>query len=183
MREEAMQRTEVTGADWRMGPDNPAISLLEYGDFECPYCAMARPVLEALVMEEPDRTQLVFRHFPVTTIHPHAFLAAEAAEAAGAQQRFWEMHDRLFTHRHQLEQDDLLWHAGELNLDVERFREDLFSHRFKEDVRDDFREGLRDGVNGTPAIFINRLRYDGPRDPRSMRAAISLASQREAPFP
>src|SRR5437879_120813 len=101
MFDERLQRSEITDDDWILGNPDAPVTLLEYGDFECPYCAMARPVLEGLVKGYPDTIRLIYRHFPVTTAHPHAFMAAESAEAAGTQGKFWKMHDMLFTHQQQ----------------------------------------------------------------------------------
>jgi protein-disulfide isomerase len=100
-------------------------------------------------------------------------LAAEAAEAAGAQEKFWEMHDMLFTHQQQLEYEHLRWYAEELGLHVARFDQEMQAHLYRNEVRQDFRRGVTDGVNGTPTIFINRQRYDGPRDRQSLMAAIA----------
>ncbi len=180
MLDETIQKTELTKEDWIRGNVDAPVTLLEYGDFECPYCGMAYPVLEALLEEDPDTVRLVYRHFPITNAHPHALMAAEAAEAAGAQGKFWEMHDMLFTHQDQLEDDDLIEYAGAIGLDVERFDQEMRADRYLEEIERDFRHGIEDGVNGTPTIFINRIRYDGPTDRASMRAAIAdiLRSER-----
>ena len=167
------QQTQIMAEDWSLGQPDALVTLLEYGDFECPYCAMARPVLEGLVSEHLDIIRLVYRHFPVTTIHPHAFQAAEAAEAAGAQGRFWKMHDMLFTHQQQLEYEDLLRYSQQIGLNMTPFDQEMRTHVHQDEVKRDFRRGIQDGVNGTPTIFINRVRYDGHRDRMSMLAAIS----------
>jgi protein-disulfide isomerase len=178
MLDDAMQRSEITPDDWVLGrPDAPA-TLLEYGDFECPFCAMARPVLEEVVADNPDTIRLVFRHFPITSIHPHALQAAEAAEAAGAQGKFWEMHDRLFTHQSEFDYVGLLRHAMAIGLRVEQFDREMRAHTYLEEVRVDFRRGIEDGVNGTPTIFINGVRYDGPRERTAMLAAIEVLTSR-----
>ncbi|MBI3805212.1 MAG: thioredoxin domain-containing protein [Nitrospirae bacterium] len=173
MLDDTIQKTVMTKDDWTLGAPDARVTMLEYGDFECPYCGMARPVLESLVEEEPDTVRLVFRNFPLTNIHPHALMAAEAAEAAGAQGQFWEMHDMLFDHQDALEYDHIVAYAAALGLDVERFDRELRGEVYREKVREDFRRGIQDGVNGTPTIFMNRIRYDGPRDRVSMRAAIA----------
>jgi len=173
MLDERLQRTPITPDDWVLGPREAPITLLEYGDFECPHCAAARPVLESLVVENLDALQLVFRHFPVTTIHPHALMAAEAAEASGAQGKFWEMHDLIFTHQDRLELVYLRRYAAAVELNMDRFDREMAAHAHLQAVREDFRRGIEDGVNGTPTIFINRLRYDGPRDRESILAAIA----------
>jgi len=168
-----IQKTQIAEDDWTLGRWDAPVTLLEYGDFECPYCAMARPVLEGLVAEYPDDIRLVFRHFPVTTTHPHARIAAESAEAAGAQGQFWEMHDMLFTHQDRLEIEDLRRYAHALRLDLRRFDQEMLARVYEDEVRRDFRRGIQDGVNGTPSIFINGLRYDGPRDRISILSAIA----------
>jgi protein-disulfide isomerase len=133
------------------GPKKAPVTLLEYGDFECPYCGQAYPVVEAVRQHMGKDLRFVYRHFPLVNAHPHAEAAAEAAEAAGAQHKFWEMHDMLFEHQDALEDRDLLGPR----------------------VREDFMSGVRSGVNGTPSFFINGLRYDGPRDVESMVAAVA----------
>lgn len=166
----------IEDQDWVFGHRLAPVTLLEYGDFECPYCAAARPLLKGLVVDYPDLIRLVYRHFPVTTIHPHAFAAAEAAEAAGAQGKFWEMHDTLFTHQHELDFEHLRWYAEVLGLDTARFDEDMRAHTYGEEVRRDFRRGIEDGVNGTPTILIEGQRYDGPRTREAMLSAISAVA-------
>ncbi|HET9981930.1 MAG TPA: thioredoxin domain-containing protein [Longimicrobiales bacterium] len=173
MLDDRIQRTPITEDDWCLGVPTAAVTILEYGDFECPYCAAARPVLEGLVEEEPDTIRLVYRHFPIATIHPHATLAAEAAEAAGAQGRFWDMHDTLFTHQRALEYEDLRAYAAMIGLDVARFDREIMAHLYLPEVKADFRHGITDGVNGTPTLFINGHRYDGPRERSAILAAVS----------
>ena len=170
--DDRIQKTQIMPDDWIRGDVEAPVTILEYGDFECPYCAMARPELESLVAAYPDDIRLVFRHFPISTTHPHAKMAAEAAESAGAQGKFWEMHDMLFTHQDRLEFEDLRRYAHALGLDLRRFDEEMREHVYEPEVRRDVRRGIQDGVNGTPTIFINGLRYDGPRDRRSILAAI-----------
>jgi protein-disulfide isomerase len=179
MVELARQKTPITAADWVLGPWGARITLLEYGDFECVHCAAARPVLQELVASHPATFRLVYRHFPVTTIHPHAERAAEAAEAAGAQRRFWEMHDAIFAHREHLAFENLRRYASAIGLNLARFDRDMTTHRYLGEVKKDFRSGIIDGVNGTPTIFINGLRYDGPRDRRSI---LSAAAEQEVPW-
>lgn len=164
---------KITDKDRGLGPPDAPVTVLEYGDFECPYSARARPELKALVEEYPDMIRLVYRHFPMTAIHPYSFAAAEAAEAAGMQRKFWEMHDILFTHQQHLEPEDLHGYAMDLNLDVARFDWELEAHVHSAKVKLDLHMGIEDGVNETPAIFMNEVRYDGPRDRVSMAAAIN----------
>ena len=154
------------------GPKKAPVTLVEYGDFECPYCGMAYPVVEAVRKRMGKDLRFVYRHFPLANAHPHAQAAAEAAEAAGAQDKFWEMHDVLFEHQDALEERDLLAYAHALSLDIPRFMAEVRSGVHAPRVREDFTSGVRSGVNGTPSFFINGLRYDGPRDVESMVAAI-----------
>lgn len=179
MLDDTMQKTEILEDDWIRGAEDAPVTLLEYGDFECPYCGMVFPVLHRLVDEDAETIRLVFRHFPNTNTHPHALPAAEAAEAAGAHGKFWKMHDMLFTHQDRLEDEDLLAYADAIGLETERFARELRTRRYREEVRRDFRRGIQDGVNGTPTLFINRLRYDGPRDYASMRAVIDAILEEE----
>ena len=175
--DDRIQKTQIMPDDWIRGDVEAPVTILEYGDFECPYCGMAYPVLEALIVDYPDMNRLVFRNFPITTAHPHAALAAEAAETAGAQGKFWEMHDMLFTNQDRLEPGDLRDYAQEIGLHMARFDQEMRSHAHQDEVRRDFRRGIQDGVNGTPTIFLNGLRYDGPRDYRSLLSVIeSLVS-------
>ncbi len=162
----------VDAKDWARGPADAAVTLLEYGDFECPFCGQAFWELKQLEEAAGDKVRFVFRHFPLAQAHPHAGLAAEAAEAAGAQGKFWEMHDTLFTHQNALDLSDLLGYADDLELDGARFTRDLQAHRFLPKVRRDFMEGVRSGVNGTPSIFINGHRWDGPYTTTALLAAI-----------
>jgi protein-disulfide isomerase len=163
--------------DHIQGPADAAVTLVEYGDYECPYCGAAYPIVKQVQDGMGERLRFVFRNFPITTSHPHAEEAAEAAEAAAGQGRFWEMHDHLYEHQRHLEVDDLVGYAGELGLDVERFREDLAQHRYAERVREDFMSGVRSGVNGTPTFYINGSRYDDSYDRETLLAALDRAAQ------
>ena len=140
--------------------DAPVI-LVEYGDFECPHCGRAYPIVKAVQRALGNDLAFVYRHFPLAEAHPHARLAAEAAEAAGAQGKFWAMHDMLFEHQDALEPEDLVAYADALDLERARFARDLEDGVYTRRVRDDFRSGVRSGVNGTPTFFINGVRYDG----------------------
>ena len=137
---------------------------MEYGDFECPYCGAAYLIIKKTQEIMRDRLRFVFRHFPLTQIHPHAQPAAEAAEAAGAQGQFWEMHDLLFENQPRLDSGHLVRYSEELGLDTVRFVRELEEGVYRERVREDFMSGVRSGVNGTPAFFINGVRYDGSWD-------------------
>lgn len=157
------------------GPIDAPVTVVEYGDFECPHCGQAHFVLNELAEVVGDDMRLVFRHFPLTTVHPHAEMAAEAAEAAEAQRRFWEMHDVLFANQHALDERHLANYAAALELDLNRFVSDLSKRRFQPRVREDFLSGVRSGVNGTPTFFINDIRHDGGFDLNSLLGAIQKA--------
>jgi Na+:H+ antiporter, NhaA family len=146
------------------GPVDAPVTLVEYGDFQCPFCGAAHPVVESVRATMGDDLQFVFRHFPLTTMHPNAEPAAEAAEAAGSQGRFWPMHDSLFLHQDRLAAPDLVARAHALHLDVDRFTAELADRSHAGRVREDFLGGVRSGVNGTPTFFVNGIRYDGPVD-------------------
>ena len=156
------------------GPVDAPAELVEYGDYECPFCAAAHPVVEGLLADAGDAIGFAFRHFPLTTVHPHAERAAEAAEAAGAQGRFWPMHDLLFANQHRLGDRDLLGYARTLDLDVDRFAEELATGVHLDRVREDLMSGVRSGVNGTPTFFTNGVRHDGPHDAGSLAMALGL---------
>lgn len=151
--------------------DAPVV-LVEYGDYECPHCQEVYPILYELKERLGNRIAYVYRHFPISRQHPNAQLAAEAAEAAAAQGKFWEMHHRLFTHQNELGFDDLLRHAGAIGLDTDLFRRELEEHTYADRVREDFLSGVRSGVNGTPTFYINGTRYDGAWDFESLLEAI-----------
>jgi protein-disulfide isomerase len=155
----------------RGSPDAPVV-IVEYGDFECPHCAAAYPVVRKLERDLPDTLAVVFRHFPLVTVHPHAELAAEAAESAAAQGSFWKMHDMLFENQEALEPADLLKYAAGLGLDLKRFAHDLAEHAFAPEVRADVVSGAQSGVTGTPAFFVNGARHLGGYDEASLLASI-----------
>jgi len=161
--------------DHMQGPPDAPVTLVEYGDYECPYCGEAYPVVKALQERLGDQICFVFRNFPLAQAHPHAEEAAEAAEAAASQGKFWEMHDLLYENQDALEPEDLVKYARALRLELPRFVLEMREHVYKERVREDFRSGVRSGVNGTPTFFINGVRHDGPFDLRSLLAAIEEA--------
>ena len=163
----------VSERDHIRGGSDAEMTLVEYGDYECPACGAAYPLTEALLDSLGDDVRFVFRHFPLSNIHPHAEHAAEAGESAGAQERFWEMHDTLFRNQDALEDEDLARYAASLHLNLHRFIDEVLRHAYAGRIREDFRSGMRSGVNGTPAFFINGMRYDGPRDLQSMAAALN----------
>src|SRR5205823_5196275 len=136
------------------GPIDAPVTVVEYGDFECPYCGQAEPVVRELLGDFAD-VRYVWRHLPLTDVHPRAQLAAEAAEAAAAQGAFWEMHDLLLAHQNALAPTDLIAYAGQLGLDVERFTDDLRAHAGAARVADGVDSADLSGVSGTPTFFIN----------------------------
>jgi NhaA family Na+:H+ antiporter len=162
----------VNNQDHAQGTEDAPVTFVEYGDYECPHCKQAHSIVLELQERLGDQIRYVFRNFPLTTVHPHAQLAAEAAEAAGAQGKFWEMHNTLFKNQNRLELEHLLQYAAELDLDVERFKQELEDHTYANRVREDFLSGVRSGANGTPSFFINSLRYDGPWDIESLKEEI-----------
>jgi protein-disulfide isomerase len=166
----------VSDRDHIQGSPKAKVTLLEYGDYQCPHCLQAYPIMIDLQEHMGDRMRLVFRNFPLSTMHPDAQDAAEAAEAAGAQGKFWEMHDYLFEHQDRLDDADLIKYAADLGLDATKFKQDLQTHKFAPRVREDFQSGIRSGVNGTPTFFINGTRHDGPWDVETLTHAILNAS-------
>ena len=160
------------------GPQDAAVTLVEYGDFECPHCGQAEPVVRRLLQTFGDDLRFVFRHLPLTDVHEHAQLAAEAAEAAGAQGKFWEMHDMLLSNQSALSADDLRGYARELGLDVDRFSDDLRERRFALRVKRDAESADLSGVAGTPTFFINGLRHYGAYDIDSLTDALLRAAGR-----
>jgi protein-disulfide isomerase len=167
----------ASGRDHILAPANAPATLLEYGDYECPHCGVAYPVVEAVRKRLGDLLQFAYRHFPLSQIHPHAELAAEAAEAAGAQRKFWDMHAALFTHPDALDGAHLMLHGAAIGLDAGAFHRDLETRAHARRVQEDFMSGARSGVNGTPTFFINGLRYDGPRDLARMLAVITETAE------
>jgi protein-disulfide isomerase len=158
--------------DHIQGAAEAPATLLEYGDYECPFCGAAYPIVKEVQSRLGDRLRFVFRNFPITTSHPHAELAAEAAEAADAQRKFWEMHDLLYESQQHLEAADLHRYAEQLGLDVGRFDNELARHVHAERVREDFMSGVRSGVNGTPTFYLNGVRHDGDYELETLLAAL-----------
>jgi Na+:H+ antiporter, NhaA family len=157
----------------RGDPDAP-VTLVEYGDFQCPYCGEAYPVVNELLERFGDQLLFVFRHMPLPDLHPRAPFAAEAAEAAGAQGRFWEMHDRLFEHQHQLTDAELRAHAEAVGVaDAARFDADLRDRVYEARVAEDFESGSRSGVPSTPRFFVNGLIHLGSASYPELLEAIS----------
>jgi protein-disulfide isomerase len=162
--------------DHIQGPPVAPVTLVEYGDYQCPYCGAAYPIVKEVQARLGERLRFVFRNFPITTSHPRAEQAAEAAEAAAAQGRFWEMHDLLYENQKRLRDEDLHGYAEQLGLDVERFDQDLAEHAHAPRVREDFMSGVRSGVNGTPTFYINGARHDDSYDFDTLLAALERAA-------
>jgi protein-disulfide isomerase len=167
----------VSERDHIQGPPTAAVTLVEYGDYECPYCRAAHYIVRDVQRLVGDDLRFVFRNFPLVEIHPHAEIAAEAAEAADAQGKFWEMHHQLFEHQPALDHPDLIVYAQNLGLDVPRFERDLIEHRFADRVLEDLISGARSGVNGTPTFFINGRRYEDSYDEATILTALERAAR------
>jgi protein-disulfide isomerase len=158
------------------GPADAPVTLVEYGDYECPYCGAAYPIVKEVQKRMGERLQFVFRNFPITTSHPHAEQAAEAAEAAASQDKFWEMHDLLYENQKRLRDEDLRGYAEQVGLDLQTFDRDLAEHVHAACVREDFMSGVRSGVNGTPTFYINGERYDDSYQLEILLAALEQAA-------
>jgi protein-disulfide isomerase len=180
-----MSRTEWTAVltlpvsedrDHIQGRAEAAVTLVEYGDYECPYCGAAYPILKDVQARAGELLRFVFRNFPITTSHPHAERAAEAAEAAGAQDRFWEMHDTLYENQSRLADEHLHGYAEQLGLDVGTFDRELAEGVHLSRIHEDFMSGVRSGVNGTPTFYVNGARHDAPYDAEALLAAIQRAA-------
>jgi len=159
--------------DHFQGPTDAPIKLLEYGDYECPFCADAHSMVQEIQRQLGDDLLFAFRNFPLTNIHPHAEHAAEAAEAAGDQGNFWGIHDLLFENQAALEDEDLAAYADELGLDAKRLLREVTSSVYAARIREDFKAGVRGGVNGTPTFFINGERYDGEPGVKHLLSALT----------
>lgn len=163
--------------DHVQGSADAPVTLVEYGDYECPYCGEAYPIVKDVQVRMAEQLRFVFRNFPISTSHPHAEQAAEAAEAAAAQGRFWEMHDHLYENQRHLLDDDLHGYALTLDLDVDLFDKELAEHVHAERVHEDFMSGVRSGVNGTPTFFINGLRHDDSYEFETLLQALQRADE------
>jgi protein-disulfide isomerase len=161
--------------DHAQGPENAPVTLVEYGDYECPHCGKAFPIIKRLRETQKDRLRFIFRHFPQNNVHPHASVAAQAAEAAGAQKKFWVMHDMLFEHQEELAEVDMVQFALRAGLEVYQFEADLSSERFSGKVLRDYEGGVASGVKGTPTLFLNGWRYRGKLDYDEIQAAVLAA--------
>ena len=166
----------VGARDHAQGPADAPVTLVEYGDYECPHCGRAYPIIKEVQRRLGSKLRFVFRNFPLSAGHPHAQHAAEAAEGAAVHGRFWEMHDMLYEHQRALDDPHLVGYAAKLGLDAKTFEQELHAHAHKARVREDFISGARSGVNGTPTFFINDVRFDDSWDPDTLTNALKAAS-------
>jgi protein-disulfide isomerase len=158
--------------DHSQGPAGARLTLVEYGDYQCPFCGAAYPVVKRLQGSFDWELRFIFRNFPLTEAHPFAMVAAEAAEAAALQGKFWEMHDLLFENQAQLEPAAILVWAREVGLDLEKFGTAIRQGEITRRIKEDRRSGIASGVNGTPCFFVNGARFDGPASYEALRAAL-----------
>jgi protein-disulfide isomerase len=159
----------------RGAPGAPVV-LVEYGDFQCPYCRAAHPVVQELLRQRPQTVLFAFRHFPLTNVHPYAELAAEVSESAGTKELFWAMHDWLFEHQEQITPDGLLAGAESVGLRGDTVDREVSEHVWADRVRRDFVSGIRSGVNGTPTFYVNGVRHDLANDLPTLLAAVDEAA-------
>jgi protein-disulfide isomerase len=162
--------------DHIQGPADAPVTLVEYGDYQCPYCGAAHRSVQEVQARMGNRLRFVFRNFPISTSHPRAEPAAAPAEAAAAQGRFWPMHDLIFENQKRLRDRDLRDYAEQVGLDLERFDAELAEHVHAARVHEDFMSGVRSGVNGTPTFFVNGARHDDSYDVETLLAALELAA-------
>ena len=173
-------KTLVTEKDHSWGPETAPVTLLEYGNFECIHCGGVYPIIKQVRKLLGDNLRFVFRHFPTVHTHPHSLRAAEAAESAAAQQKFWQMHDELFTHQTALEDRDLSHYARRVGLNLERFTHDMTEHSFLQQIESDYQLSLFDEhVTGPPTLYLNDVRYTGPTDLDSFLRAIKLSDTQD----
>jgi protein-disulfide isomerase len=165
-------KVPVNRNDHILGDDDAPVTLVEYGDYQCPHCGAAHPIVKALIRNYGDQLRYVYRHFPLTEVHPYAEPAAETAEFAGAHRRFWQMHDLLFENQQRLGLPVLLEAAEYLGLSAVQLRRALETGEFAGKVRSDFMSGVRGGVNGTPTFFVNGQRHEGSYAFEDLAAAI-----------
>jgi protein-disulfide isomerase len=163
--------------DHVLGPEDAPVTLVEYGDYQCPYCGRAHPIVQELLRRRTSVIRFAYRHFPLINVHPYAELAAEAAEAAGARGRFWPFHDWLFANQDLLSPATLIAGLVDMGLDGEAVAGELRDHNYLDKVRSDFVSGVRSGVNGTPTFFINGMRYEGGHSLPEMVTAVDAAAR------
>ena len=171
----AKLRIPISSEDHVQGPDDALVTLVEYGDYQCPHCARAYPIVKAVQQQFENKLRFVFRNFPLREMHSWAEPAAETAEYAGTRGEFWEMHDLLFENQQSLDERLLLDLAKRLGLDVSGLRKSLKEHRFADRIQKEFSGGVRSGVNGTPTFFINGERHNGDSEFATLVHAIDLS--------
>ncbi len=168
-----MLKITVSSQDHIQGNQNAPLTLVEYGDYECPYCGMAYPIVKRIQKHFGDRLRFVFRNFPLVDNHPHAGIAAMTAEFAGTKGKFWEMHDMLYENQQNLELSDLMSYAKSLNLSDADLRKSIEREEFAEKIKNDFMGGVRSGVNGTPTFFINEKRFNDSFEYENLLSALN----------
>lgn len=166
----------VTEEDHIQGDMNAPITLVEYGDYECPYCGLAYPIVKRIQKHFGKRLRFVFRNFPLVESHPHAGMAAMTAEFAAIHHKFWEMHDKLYENQNALNISELLMYAKSLNLSEVDLQDAIANEIFADKIKKDFMGGVRSGVNGTPAFYINGYRYNGSYEFEDLVAALEAAN-------
>jgi protein-disulfide isomerase len=171
----------VTAQEHVQGPDTAPVTLVEYADYECPYSRLAYHVVKGVQRELGDQLRFIYRNFPLRDIHPHAQHAAEAAEGAANQGKFWEMHDYLFDHQRSLDDDHLRQYAVALGLDADRFDQESAQHSYAGKIEGDVLGGVQSGVHGTPTFFINGVRYEGSAGKESLLSTIREAAAPSLP--
>jgi protein-disulfide isomerase len=168
----------VGSTDHAQGKSEASVTLVEYGDYQCPYCGQAYPIVKRIQKRLGSRLRFVFRNFPLAEAHPFAMGAAEMAESAALQDKFWQMHDSLYEHQNALEPERLVENAKHLHLDMVKLKMDFASPEVSKRVRSDFTSGVRSGVNGTPSFFINAFKFEGNwTDEDEFVAALEEAAQ------
>jgi protein-disulfide isomerase len=165
-------------SDHMRGSLHAPVTVIEYGDFECPSCKMAEQTSTLLLQRFPGSVRFIFRHFPLEDAHPHALAAAEVSEAAAAQGRFWEMHDALFQHQAHLKEKDLLRYAGEVGLDLVRYAAEMSDHIYLQRVREEMEGGRRSHIRATPTFFVNGVVQDVSFGLQSLHDAVAAAVHR-----
>jgi len=165
--------------DHIQGPVNAPISLVEYGDYECPYTGHAFPIVKEITRRLGDTICFVFRNFPLNEIHPHAQHAAEAAEAAAAQDKFWQMHNYLFEHQNILDDSHISEYAQKVGLDIKRFEKEISEHIYAPIIKDSLINGIKSGVEGTPTFFLNGIRYEGSWDLETLLKTVKSVIKKD----
>jgi protein-disulfide isomerase len=168
----------LVATDHVLGPAHAHVSVVEYGDFECPNCKQAAPATKLLLQRYPGRVSVAFRHYPLTEVHPHAMLAAEAAECAAEQGQFWQMHDLLFENQLHLKADQLHSYAEQLRLDMARYTAQLDDHVYLQRIREHQQSGRDSGVRGTPTFFVNGRIQDVSFGMQGLFSAVEAALKR-----